>query len=382
MMDRKQLVVVNQSAGYLMVDIHTAFSSKYNHQILLCGSLAIRNKPLPQNVEVIKLTPYNRSSTFRRIVSWIQGFLKSCWLIGTRFRKADLFLVSNPPLNLFIPFFFKNSSSLLVYDIYPDVFVEMGVFEKNSLIVRAWRKLNVLAFRKVKTIFTISEGMKNLLIQYTDPDKIHVVPLWTDNSFLRPLRKQDNIFLREQNLVDKFIVLYSGNLGRTHEVDVLIQLAHRCTHPLIFFLIIGEGEQKFDLQRKIDDLQLNNCRLLSWQPPAMLPYTLSSADVAVVTLGKKASSISVPSKTYNYLSVGSPLLCIAQENSELHQLVSHYQVGACFDVEQEEQMVNFILTLAANPEQHAKLRQKALMASADFTAANSHRFVEQIFDAQ
>ena len=161
-------------------------------------------------------------------------------------RKADLFITTNPPLGVFIPYFCKNKYSLLIYDIYPDVLIEYKILSKESLITKFWEKTNKKIFANAQKVFTISDGMKNLISKYVDPDKIEIVPCWTDNTFLKPVPKEDNIFIKEQGVEGKFLVIYSGNLGFTHDIEVLVDLAERVKRENIFFFIIGEGDKKKD----------------------------------------------------------------------------------------------------------------------------------------
>ncbi|NEW84016.1 MAG: glycosyltransferase family 4 protein, partial [Mariniphaga sp.] len=204
---------------------------------------------------------------------------------------------------------------------------------------------------------------------------VEVIPVWTDNTFLKPVAKLANPFVKLQGLQHKFVVLYSGNLGFTHDIEAIVDLAALIDHADIEFLIIGEGEKKALLQQKITDLQLTNCRMLPYQKPEDLPFTLAAADIAIVTLGKGASRLSVPSKTYNLMSVGAPLLCIAGQDSELASLVARYRIGRCFGADQLADMCSFVLEMVDHPEQLQELRSNSLKASLDFGVENAKRFI-------
>ena len=117
---------------------------------------------------------------------------------------------------------------------------------------------------------------------------------------------------------------------------------------------------------------LRNCRLLPFQPPEMLPYSLSSADIAIVSQGKRASRLSIPSKTFNLMSVGAPLLCIADQFSELTDLVKKFKMGASFSSDQLEEMKHFIIDVASNPQRREHYQKNALNASLMFTDKNAN----------
>ena len=326
-----------------MIDIIRAYEGVYDERILLAGSIAVRNNKLPDNVKVHYLAKYNRLSKIKRIITWLISIIQIIWIVKTRYRDAFLFIVTNPPLAIFIPLFCNNQFSLLFYDIYPDALIELNIIKKSSIIVRLWKSVNKIVLLKASRIVTISDGMKQLLNQYSGNNIVNVIPIWTDNKFFHNIQKRNNHFSKDQGLCNKFVVLYSGNLGYTHDVDVIVDLAERLQNVDIFFLIIGSGEKFKYISTQIIIRNLNNCRILPLQPSNILPYSFSSADLAIVTLSKDASHLSVPSKTYNYLSVGAPLLCIAENNSELGKLVSTYTIGKCFSKNQISEMIEYII---------------------------------------
>jgi hypothetical protein len=372
------IVFVNQSAGYLMIDIIHAFGGHSTGRTLMAGFVNPRNHPLDADVEVVRIIPYDRSSTVRRLFTWGWGFLQLLWHIQTRYRGAHLFLVSNPPMATLLPLLCRNSYSLLVYDVYPDALAEYRIFSEGHPLIKWWKNANRKIYGKADHIFTLSEGMRQLMGQYTSPERITVVPVWTDNTFLQPIPKGENPFLAAQGLQDKFVVMYSGNLGKTHELSILVDLAADLEQADVFFLLIGGGDQYKALEERIAQCGLSNIRLLPWQPTDQLPYTLAAADIGVVSLGKEASRLSMPSKTFNLLSVGCPILGIADAASALGQLIHTHQIGACHAPHERQQMRDFILGLRQNASLHQQYRDNALQASLHYGPENAARFVSQV----
>ncbi len=139
-------------------------------------------------------------------------------------------------------------------------------------------------------------------------------------------------------------------------------------------MIIGEGEKYEAIKEDIENRKLKNINLLPWQPTNLLPYTFSSADIAIVMLGKEASELSIPSKIYNFLSVGAPILSICPKSSELEKLIIKYDVGKSFEISEQDKILNFINELASKPDLLENYRSKSLEASKDFTPANAYAF--------
>lgn len=373
----QSLVFINQSSGYLMVDIINSFSEKYQQLVLITGDLNIRNRKLSPKVKVHQIVRPDRSTKSKRIFSWLIGYLQITWLVLTKYRKnCRLFLVSNPPLFTFYPFLNKREFSILIYDIYPDVLVNFGYVRRKSWLVKYWQYRNKKVFSSSTSIFTISNGMKRILTNYVKDEKVKVVPIWSDAEFLKPIPKVENQFLHNLGLTDQFVVQYSGNLGRTHDVEVLVELANELRHENdLHFLIIGQGDKWNMLESRIREYKLKNCTLLPWQPVEVLPQSLAAPDIGVVSLGSEASKMSVPSKTFNLFSVGVPILAIAANDSELAGLLDKYKAGITLLSSQRSEIKDFILALKNDKTELDRYQSNSLAASEDFTPENAKLFV-------
>lgn len=374
----KSILLVNQSSGYLMVDIVNAFvdSGKFDKVELFTGEIHIRPSVPDKSVHVIKTVKYNKNSTLRRLLSWTGAFLHLLFVVWFRGRNCELFLVSNPPLTTFVPLFTRKKYSILIYDLYPDSLFSQGFVKRDSFIARWWSKKNKKVFAKANHVFTISDDMKRTVAQYIDETRISVVYNWAHNEHLMPVAKTENSFLKEHGLADKFIVLYSGNLGMTHDIDVLVDVANELKeNATIHFLFIGEGAKKVIIEKKIADYQLTNCTVLPFQPLEVLPYSMGAADIAVVTTDANQTGLSVPSKTYSYLSVGAVLMCLADKSSELGRMVVDNNIGACFNRSELNEMVSFVSEMASDSQKLDQYKKNSRTLSMDYTPENAKQYV-------
>lgn len=212
--------------------------------------------------------------------------------------------------------------------------------------------------------------MSLMIKNYCPKKEVSIVPVWSDNKFFYPNHKDAHSFKINHKITEKFIVLYSGNLGKTHNIKIIPAIAEMIRNPDIVFLIIGDGEMKLWLKNELKVKNLKNCKLLPRQPVSVLPYSFASADIALVCQAKGISKLSVPSKTYNYMSSGLPLLCIAEEDSELSKLVSKYKNGRCFQQDSKQEIVDFINEMKCNTELKKIFQKNSLKASSDFTPEN------------
>jgi len=317
----------------------------------------------------------NRNSSFKRLTTWVIGFIQICWKVLWRSAKAELFIVSNPPFATLLPLFFRNRFKLLLFDIYPDALLEHNIVSKNSIISKLWGSANSRVFKKADKIFTLTAGMKSRASSYVDEDKVSVIPIWTDNDFFKPVPRDENIFLKENQLKDKFIIMYSGNLGFTHKVEILVDLANAFKDQNIEVLIVGEGARRTLIKERIKKLGVVNCKLLPWQPMAMLPYSFSAAHIGVVSLGEEASTLSLPSKTFNLMSVGIPLLSIAAKDSELADIVHRYDIGKCFAADDLNGMIEFVNKMFHDESEYNRLSANSRLASLNFTPKNAEEYL-------
>lgn len=370
MNNQKSIVFVNQSSGYLMIDIIHAHLPHYQKVVLLTGFLNPRNKTLAERVEVRMLKPYDRTSTLKRFSSWLT-FSRQVYAYLKKHPESDVYYVSNPPFTVFLAYLLRHRSSFLIYDVYPDVLVHYGVLSGRNPLVKLWKMVNRKVFSRTKKLYTIGDGMKQLLQQYCQPGKVEVVPVWSDNTFLKPLAKTDNPFAREHGLEEQFVVLYSGNIGRTHPVEILLSLADHLRDLPVKILIIGEGEKKKQLVTMKEKEGLDNVLILPYQPTDVLPYSMACADLGVVTLGEEASNLSVPSKTFNLMSVGAPILAIAGNDSELANLVQKYENGICTTPNKVDEISEFVRKLISDRAFHQGLSERSLEASLNYTPQNA-----------
>ena len=200
--------------------------------------------------------------------------------------------------------------------------------QKNSRYIRRlsflsslWIKAHKKVLKRAEKIFTLTEGMKNILEKYSGGKAVDIVPIWTDSDFLKPIPQEKNPFIKEHQLEGKFIVLYSGNIGTSSGVESLIQVASLVNDDKIKFVIIGDGVRKGAVIEEIRKLNLKNCLVLPWQDVSVLPYSLASANLGVVSLVASSSKNAIPSKMYNYMSVGAPILGLADLDSDLAKLI-------------------------------------------------------------
>ncbi|MCF1716378.1 glycosyltransferase family 4 protein [Flavihumibacter sp. RY-1] len=367
----KRIVFVNQATGYLTIDIINDYCNYYDEVVLIAGSIRVQDIPLDKKVKWQRICLYNRGTPVKKFISWLWGSIQILFLLLLKYRKHEIFYFTIPPFSYLSSLILKRKFSILVYDIYPDVLTIYGISSKN-IIYRIWSKWNKIVFNKAFRVFTISEDMKRALSKYIDDSRIYFIPLWSGLHNITPINKEDNSWLNRFDFSEKFIVQYSGNIGYTHNVEIITTIARCLLHEIdVHFLIIGRGERFNAIQQIIIEGNLTNVTLLPFQPDDVLNLSLAASDLSVVIQDEKVASGSLPSKIFNIQAVGNPVLGISSESSSLNEHLAKYDIGKCFHKDQVNEIVSFILELKNNKSNHNQLKENSKIASTYFTSKNA-----------
>lgn len=373
---QRTVVILDQASGYLQLDMFEAYSNKYNHRALIAGSLVERGNPLPDDVKWHRICAYDRSTAFKRIYTWLAGTLGMFWIVLTRYRRAHIVAITNPPFSIFVPWLLRCSYDIIIYDIYPDALVEYNYTKRSSFLYRFWGYLNRFAFNGARKVFTLTEGMKERAAQYMDTSsKLEVVHLWSDSGDFEFVKRSENNILKETESKDKFTIVYSGNLGLTHPIEKLVELAEFLDPKEFSIIIIGGGAKKKKLEQLTRDRGYEHVHLLPWQPIEYLSHNLYAADLNVVTLDLQASNLSIPSKTFNILTVGNPILAICSKGSALASIIDKYQCGLVSEGNNIKEVAEYIKKLKENPNELRRLQNNSKKASQSFSRTNAEAYL-------
>ena len=380
----KKMIFINQESGPLMVDIVNKFARSDLNVILYTGKIIETYSKLNSNVKVRYLSTYKKYNDYIRIFTWTLFFLQTFFFLIVDLRKSSkLYFSSNPPFIHFLMVFFKNKFFIHVYDVYPDALLAFPQINQSSYIYKLFIFFNKLFFIRAEKIFTPSESMKNMLEKYTDNKKIDVVSWWADTNFIKPIKKEENLFINKFNLKDKFIVMYSGNLGSTHNLEKILKAALSLVDEKeIIVIIIGDGAKKLIVNSFQKQHNLKNLLILPFQDVSMLPHSLTASDISIVldSMSTKAdiSTASIPSKVYYLMAAGSVIYAEADKKSELNRLINKYDLGLCDDSLDIQNLKTFILYCLKNPEKAKEFRDNSRKASLNFTSNNTNFLYETI----
>jgi glycosyltransferase involved in cell wall biosynthesis len=292
-----------------------------------------------------------------RAVNGILYCLRICSRLLRYSRRGDLILYTTEPpylplLGWLLHRLTRTPYLVLLYDLYPDVLEELGILQPNHWLVRLWRQFNTWMFADAQELIVLSDPMADRVCRWAPEvaSKIRVIESWADPERIQPRPKSDNWFVQKHQLHHCFTVLYSGNQGRCHDLVTVLAAALLLRHdPEVRFLFVGSGPQNERLRQLVHDWGLSNCCFLPYQDIEDLPYSLASADLALVTLSIEAEGLVAPSKLYGHLAAGTPIAAITPAISYLRQLVENHHCGRWFANGDADGLARWIQQLKSDP---------------------------------
>jgi glycosyltransferase involved in cell wall biosynthesis len=299
---------------------------------------------------------WSRRVRGKLITGLIFFFRTGLYLLRNVRSKDTLLLPTTPPflpiLGAILHTLFKVPYVCLIYDLYPDVVVELGVIPGKHWIAKLWNWTNRYTWSKAQQIIVLSDSMKaRVTSKYPAAEhKIKVIHNWSDPNWIKPIPKEKNWFAQEHGLTRKFTVLYSGNMGRCHDVDTILETAILLKEEPVQFVFIGGGAGFESCQKQAEDLQLKNCLFLPYVSRKDLPYSLAAADLSLVSMKANMEGVIAPSKLYSVMASGRPVAAICPPQSYLRQLIHNAKCGETFMNGDSPGLSNFILKLAANTQ--------------------------------
>ncbi|BAZ10127.1 glycosyltransferase [Calothrix sp. NIES-4071] len=273
-------------------------------------------------------------------------------LFRGKYRNNVLLVTTAPPflplLGYFVNILFKIPYVCILYDLYPDIAITLGVIHKRHWLSRLWQFVNQKIWRSSTGIVVLSPAMRRQVLANCPAiaDKVYVIHSWADPDWIVPIAKQENWFAWKHDLVKKFTVLYSGNLGRCHDMDTILGAANSLQDEPIQFVFIGGGAKLNELIEEVNRLNLKNCLFLPYQDKRVLPFSLTACDLSLVSVDERTENLVTPSKLYSALASERPIAAICSQSSYLRQMIAEADCGSSFENGDSHGLTQFIRLLS------------------------------------
>lgn len=282
------------------------------------------------------------------------------WIIqlwyGLTEKNVDcVYLESTPPiqglLGSLLKIFRKIPFVYCLQDIFPDSLAGTSLAKKGGLLWKIGRVIEDFTYKHADKIIVISEDFKkNIMAKGVPEDKIVVVYNWVDqNAVVDIPREKNKLFDKYQLDRSKFYIEYSGNIGLTQNMDMLLEVMKelKTTHPDIGLVLVGEGAYKAQVEEFVKRDNLTNVTMIPFQPYEDISYVFSLGDAGLVISKPGVGANSVPSKTWSIMSASRPVLANFDEN-ELKDILAGNECGIFTKAGDKEAFKQSIIKLYEN----------------------------------
>ena len=370
---RRKLWVVSElyypeetSTGYYLTRIAEGLTDFYDVKVV-CGQpnysargTRAAKKEIHEKVEIFRAfgTTLDKNIILFRLVNMLTLSFSVFFKALTLFKKGDqVLVVTTPPILPYVVAFaclWRGSSYvLLIHDNYPEILIAAGKATRNSFFVNLLNFFNRWLYKYASKIIVVGRDMCELIAEKTRglDIPIEVIPNWAELDQVEPAARSANELLEELGLSEKFVFLYAGNMGHPNDLASIVWCAEKLKSDDKFqFIFLGAGAKKNWLQKQILEKSLSNVTLLAPRPRSEQKIFLNACDVALVSLVKQMWGVSMPSRTYNILAAGKPILALTERHSELERVVSEEKVGWSVPPNKPERLYKTILEIFAERE--------------------------------
>jgi colanic acid biosynthesis glycosyl transferase WcaI len=334
------------------------------------AALASEERVGDVRISRIWTTRFGRGGLLGRAVDYVSFYISAFWVLWQAVKRGDVIVAkTDPPLiSVVCALATALRGGVLVnwiQDLFPEVATELDVKAVGPATPLA-RRLRNWSLRRAACNVVLGELMaQKLREQKIGAESVRIIPNWADGDHIRPLAREDNGLRREWELENKFVVGYSGNLGRAHEFYTILRAAEslRDRDDGVVFLFIGGGAQRTALEQWIDAHNLTNVLFRPYQPKEKLALSLSVPDVHLVCLKPGLEGLIVPSKFYGIAAAGRPTLFVGDPDGEIPRVLNAVNCGYAVRPGDSDGLVKHVLALKSDPE---ACRKMGLRARAEF----------------
>lgn len=323
---------------------------------------------------------FDRNRYISRVVNYISLEFSLMIKLFRVTKKDDIVvLMTDPPLFNIVAYpLIRLKGGVVVnwlQDLFPEVAVSADLFTKDSIVNRFFTNLrnkillgadrNIVIGCKMYDYLSSDVGVNN--------EKIIKIENWSDRHDIYSIDKKDNHFCMEWGLDEKFVVGYSGNMGRAHDVSTILSVIEKLkSESNILFVFVGGGVGLDKIKMYTKEKKLSNVLFKPYQDRKLLAASLNVADVHLVTLDPKMEGFIVPSKFYGILAASKPVFFIGDSDGELARDINRVGCGENFEIGESDKLTKAIKKYSDNPEHVidlGKLGRKEFCKSYDFSIA-------------
>ena len=336
------------------------------------GSRKLKRRETVRGVTIIRLptSAFGRGNLLGRAIDYLTFYLAAFFCLMRRVRRGDIVVAKTDPplLSLLTAPVCRLKGAWAVnwlQDLFPEVAeaLDLGKGVAERTLFSRLRHLRNATLRGAGINIVIGKRMAAKLSAIgVPPSKIQIISNWANGSFVCPIARKDNALAKEWCLEDQFIIGYSGNLGRAHDIDTFLAAISALERPVspggsanrdlkrqVRWLFIGGGAQMEALKREVENRNLTSVLFKPYQPQELLSESLSLPDVHLISLRPELEGLIVPSKYYGIAAAGRPAIFVGDPEGEIAKTITQSETGFVVREGDGASLAGAILTLASEP---------------------------------
>ena len=381
-MKKKLLVYANYfypevaSTGQILTDLCVGLANKYDITVICsvpCYNNKIDNKYKDKkfyyekykriNIIRVRVKEVNKKSKLSRIKHILSYFINSI-SITKKIGKYDLILaISQPPvlgglLGIIGKKYTKGKLIYNIQDFNPEQIMAVN-YSNNKILLKLLMLIDKKSCKKADLIVLVGHDMQDTLNNRFKNKTLNSVVInnWIDENNVYPLPKNNKdiiAFRKKYNLENKFVIMYSGNIGLYYDLENIINVLGKINDKDVSFVFIGDGCIKDKLIKIKDDNNYNNIIFIPYQDKKDIIYSLNSADVHLVSNAKGIKGVSVPSKIYGCLATNIPVLGVLEKDSEAANIINESNCGVLVETGNYNKLENEIRNIINTKDEFIK----------------------------
>jgi glycosyltransferase involved in cell wall biosynthesis len=304
------------------------------------------------HVHRMRTSRFGRARLWGRMLDYLTFYLGAMWRLYRLVGPGDVVVPKTDPpmLSVCAAWVARWRGATLVnwiQDLFPEVATSLDV-PGVRYVAPVLKRLRNHSLRQAHFNVVLGPVMATRLREEgIHPDHIAVVANWADGDLIRPIPRENNPLLSEWGLDGKFVLGYSGNMGRVHEFKTIIDAAELLkAAEEIAFVFIGEGIARPWLEAEVAKRRLTSVQFRPYQPADHLGRSLSVADLHFISLQAALEGLIVPSKFYGIAAAGRPVIYIGSPDGEIARIVRQEQCGWIFSIGEVGPLAKCILGLS------------------------------------
>lgn len=348
-------------------EVHVVASRQLYDDAAACLGAAQTHRGV--RIHRVWTTRFGRAGLAGRAIDYAT-FCLACAAALLRLAAAGDLIVAktDPPLvGVVAAWVARRRRAILVnwlQDVFPEAAQRLGVTALSGALGAFARRLRDYSLRSAAANVAVGDRMAGTIGALAHSGaRVEVIENWADGSLVRPIARAANRLRAEWGLGDRFVVGYSGNMGRAHEFVTILEACERLrSEPGIVFLFVGSGHQRGWLESEALRRSLGNVVFRPYQPRAALAESLCAADAHLVSLKPALEGLIVPSKFYAIAAAARPTLFIGDPDGEIARVVAGEGCGRTLASGDGAGLAAAIRALRDRPQECAQMGERARAA--------------------